>query len=91
MVIWGISGRAISFLTHNALDKSHIQFGIDIDKNKQGKYIPVTGQLIISPQQAAEFEPDLIIIANTNYLEEIKTTHNLKAKFLTLDGILHEG
>jgi SAM-dependent methyltransferase len=91
VVIWGISGRAISLLTHFSWDEEQVQFGIDIDKDKQGKYIPVTGQLIISPEQAVKLEPDLIIIANANYLEEIKSEFKFKSKFLTLDGIIHEG
>ena len=91
VVIWGISGRAISLLTHSSWDKEQVQFGIDIDKDKQGKYIPVTGQLIISPEQAVSFKPDLIIIANANYLEEIRSDFHFESKFLTLDGIIHEG
>lgn len=90
VVIWGISGRAISVLTHMSWDKKRVQFGIDIDKDKQGKYIPVTGQLIISPEQAASFDPDLVIIANANYLEEIRSSFSNKSRFLTLDGIFHE-
>jgi len=90
VVIWGISGRAISVLTHLSWDKERVQFGVDIDEDKQGKYIPVTGQLIISPEQAISFEPDLIIVANANYLDEIRSAFSYKRKFLTLDGILHE-
>jgi hypothetical protein len=91
VVIWGISGRAISLLTHFSWDEEQVQFGIDIDRDKQGKYIPVTGQLIISPEQAASFKPDLVIIANANYLEEIRSDLHFESKFLTLDGIIHEG
>ena len=91
VVIWGISGRAITLLNHCSWDEKQVQFGIDIDKDKQGKYIPVTGQLIISPEQATSFEPDLVIIANANYLEEIRSDFHFKSKFLTMDGIIHEG
>lgn len=91
VVIWGISGRAISLLTHNCWDAKKVQYGIDIDPDKQGKYIPVTSQLIISPEQAVSFEPDLIIVANANYFEEIRNEFKYKCKFLTLDGIIHEG
>ena len=91
VVIWGISGRAISMLTHLSWDKEHVQFGVDIAKDKQGKFIPVTGQLIISPEQAISFGADLIIVANANYLDEINGTLSYKGKFLTLDGILHDG
>ena len=91
VLIWGISGRAISTLTHLSWDETFVQFGVDIDKEKQGKFIPVTGQLIISPEKAISFGADLIIVANANYLDEIKDILSFKGKFLTLDGILHDG
>ena len=90
VLIWGISGRAISILTHLGLAKEQVQFGVDIDKDKQGKFIPVTGQLILSPDQALSFGADLIIVANANYLDEIKNTLSFNGKFLTLDGMLHD-
>ncbi len=86
VLIWGISGRAISMLTHTFWNKDQIQFGVDIDKEKQGQYIPVTGQRIISPQEAIEFHPELVIVANANYLEEIRQYFECKTDFLTLDG-----
>lgn len=89
IVIWGIAGRAISTLANMGWDKQVIQFAVDIDSNKQGKYVPVTGQLIISPEEAVKFQPELVIVANANYLAEIKQNFDDKTQFLTLDGILH--
>lgn len=86
VVIWGISGRAISVLANMSWGKERVQFGVDIDRDKQGKYIPVTGQLIISPEQAVSFGPDLVIVANANYLDEIRNEFSYKCKLLTLDG-----
>ena len=91
VLVWGVSGRAISILTHLGWDKEYVQFGVDIDKDKQGKFIPVTGQLILSPEQAISFGADLIIVANANYLDEIKNTLSFKGKFLTLEEIVHDG
>lgn len=90
VVIFGIGGRAISFLTNQSLDESVIQFGVDINKEKQGKYIPVTGQLIISPEEAKAFNPELIIISNLNYLSEIRALMGHEVKYLTLEGELCE-
>lgn len=89
VVIWGIAGRAISTMANMGWDKKVIQFGVDIDRNKQGKHIPVTGQLILSPEEAVKFQPQLVIVANANYLTEIKQHFDHQTQFLTLDGILH--
>ncbi len=90
VVIWGVSGRAISVLTNLSLDRQEVQYGVDIDVNKQGKYIPVTGQRIISPEQAAAVKPELVIVANANYLDEIRKTFKYKTNFLTVDGKFFE-
>lgn len=89
VVIWGIAGRAISTMAHFGWEPEVVQYGVDIDRNKQGKHIPVTGQLILSPEEAVNFQPQLVIVANANYLTEIKQHFDRGTKFLTLDGVLH--
>jgi len=85
-VVWGIGGRAISFLTQLAPLADRVLCGVDIDERKQGRYIPVTGQKIVSPEEAVRLEPDLVIVANANYLEEIRAHFGPRTNFLTLEG-----
>jgi hypothetical protein len=69
--IWGISGRSIHFLTNYKISQKMIPFGVDLDPRKQGQYIPVTGQKIISPQECIQMKPDAIIVLNENYVPEV--------------------
>lgn len=86
VVIWGISGRSISLLSHMSWDGSIVAFGVDIDPRRQGKYVPVTGQRILSPAEAAEFEPDLVIVANEIYAQEIRAALGKPSRFVTIQG-----
>lgn len=86
VVIWGISGRAVSCLANMSWDKAIVEFGVDLDKQKQGQFIPITGQLIISPEEALEYRPGLVIVANANYLDEIRSGFGTHTGYLTLSG-----
>lgn len=45
---------------------------MDINPKRQGKYIPGTGQKIISPKDLIELKPENIIISNAIYRDEIR-------------------
>ena len=72
-VIWGSGSKGVTFL--NILDpKRHISYAVDINPRKQGKFIGGTGQEIVSPQFLRHHQPDVVIIMNANYQEEISQT-----------------
>ncbi|MBW2991931.1 methyltransferase domain-containing protein, partial [Candidatus Woesearchaeota archaeon] len=71
-VLWGAGARGLSFL--NAVKPEEIQYIVDINPNKQGKYIAGTGQKIIGPDFLKGYRPDKIIIMNPVYKEEIQKT-----------------
>ena len=71
VVIWGGGSKGVTF--SNALKASELlSYIVDINPHKQGKYVPGTGQEIISPESLADFIPDVIIVMNPNYLSEVK-------------------
>ncbi|HVV52748.1 MAG TPA: methyltransferase domain-containing protein [Polyangia bacterium] len=86
VVIWGISGRAISLLAHMSWDKNVVAYGVDIDPARQGMFVPVTGQEILSPEQAKRFEPDLVIVANEMYAPEVRTLIGESIALVNLRG-----
>jgi hypothetical protein len=86
VVIWGISGRAISVLTHMSWDERTVAFGVDIDPARQGMFVPVTGQRVLSPAQARLYAPDLVIVANELYAREIRAALATDARLVTLQG-----
>ena len=55
VLIWGTSGRCISLLSHMAWDSAVVGAGVDIDPEKQGRFLPVTGQRVLSPSEAVAF------------------------------------
>jgi len=69
-VVWGAGSKGVTFL--NAMKAGdEIVAIVDINPRKQGKYVPGTGQPIISPDRLVELRPDFAIIMNANYRDEI--------------------
>ncbi len=57
----------------NVLDvEGVIEFVVDINPFKQGKYVPGTGQRVVSPEFLKKYRPDIIIIMNSIYRDEIQ-------------------
>ena len=68
---WGAGSRAVTFF--NMFDTNDwVSEIVDINKNRQGKYLPGSGQKVIAPDQLRAINPDLLIITNPTYADEIK-------------------
>ena len=71
VIVWGAGSKGVTFV--NAVDKDDtISCLIDINPRKKGKYISGSGQKILGPEDLKEIDPDVVIITNENYLQEIK-------------------
>jgi len=69
-VVWGAGAKGVSFL--NILHNEDTLIGvIDINPNKQNKYIPLTGQRISLPEELKIIYPEKVIVMNSIYLHEI--------------------
>lgn len=68
---WGASGNGVQILNDLEIERNLIEYVIDSDKNKQGKYIPGTLQKIISPEDAIEHKPDVVLILTQFHKTEI--------------------
>ncbi|MEM9724234.1 MAG: class I SAM-dependent methyltransferase [Pseudomonadota bacterium] len=70
VVMWGSGSKAVAFLTTLGVeDKVHSV--VDINPHKRGAYMPRTRQMIVAPEDLKEIRPDLVIIMNRIYEEEI--------------------
>jgi SAM-dependent methyltransferase len=75
VVVWGSGSKCVAFLTTlNTIDK--IQYVIDINPHRHGKFIPGVGKEIKSPEFLREYQPDVIIVMNPIYCDEIKQMLN---------------
>jgi hypothetical protein len=45
---------------------------VDLNVRKQGRYIPGTGQRIAAPKQLSDYEPDIVLVMNPIYENEIR-------------------
>jgi len=68
---WGAGEHGIGFL--NILNiRQLMPFIVDINPDRVGKYLPGTGQEVVAPEFLVEYKPDLLIITNPTYENEIK-------------------
>jgi SAM-dependent methyltransferase len=69
-VVWGGGSKGVSFLTTLGIDEQ-IRYAVDVNPFKQGKYVAGAGQKVVAPSQLADVRPDLVLVMNPIYLEEI--------------------
>lgn len=69
-VLWGAGSKGVTFL--NVLQVTdEVEFVIDINARKQGKHIAGTGQKIVAPDYLTHYQPDVVIVMNPIYVDEI--------------------
>ncbi|MGD9193551.1 MAG: methyltransferase domain-containing protein [Desulfobacterales bacterium] len=69
-VVWGAGSKGITFL--NVLKSENvIEFVIDVNPHKHGLYVPGTGQQVVAPDMLTDIQPDVVIVMNPIYLDEI--------------------
>ena len=73
-VIWGGGSKGVTFL--NVFKNSEIEYVVDINPHKLGKYISGTGQRIVKPTFLLKYKPGIIIVMNPIYLGEIRQNIN---------------
>ncbi len=73
-VIWGAGSKGVSYLTNltNMGMTDEIEYAVDINPYKWGKFMAGTGQQIVSPEFLVDYRPDLVVAMNSIYLDEIR-------------------
>lgn len=73
IVVWGGGAKGVSFL--NFLETTNIiRYVVDINPRKEGKYIAGTGQKYIMPEALTDIKPDVVILMNPIYKDEVSRT-----------------
>lgn len=72
-VAWGAGAKAVSFfnITDAGEELSHV---VDVNPAKHGKFLPGTGHPIVSPEALREIAPDVVVLMNPVYTDEIRQT-----------------
>ncbi|MFA7245494.1 MAG: class I SAM-dependent methyltransferase [Candidatus Magasanikbacteria bacterium] len=86
-IVWGAGAKGVTFLNRLNISVEKCQYVIDINLNKQNKFIPITGQEIVSPKILKKIDVNTIIVMNPVYEEEIKkmaSSFGYNGKFILL-------
>lgn len=76
VVVWGMATKGIMFSLMVDPDSRLIDYTVDMNVNKQGCYVPISGRRIDPPavlRQRARSSA-VVIVMNPNYVEEIAST-----------------
>ena len=73
VAVWGAASKGVTFILLLNQDEQLISHAIDLNKNKQNHYLPLTGIKVISPEEAMLEGITTIIVMNPNYFDEIST------------------
>ncbi len=71
VALWGAGSKAAGFLATLGIGEQ-IPYIVDINPRKQGMFQAGTGQEIVAPDRLREYRPDLLVIMNAIYEQEIR-------------------
>jgi hypothetical protein len=72
VVLWGGGSKAVSFLTTLGV-RDEVEYVVDINPYKHGTYMPGSGHMIVAPEFLDEHRPEVVIVMNPVYRQEITT------------------
>ncbi|NEQ65744.1 MAG: class I SAM-dependent methyltransferase [Symploca sp. SIO2D2] len=71
VVVWGAGSKGVTFLNILKL-QDLVEYAVDLNPRKQGMYIAGTGQKIVPPELMRDYQPDVVIVVNPLYEQEIR-------------------
>ena len=71
VALWGGGSKGVAFLTTLGVT-DEVSAVVDINPYKQGKFMPGSGPPVVAPEQLAGYSPDLVVVMNPIYLEEVE-------------------
>jgi SAM-dependent methyltransferase len=83
-IVWGAGAKGVTFAWWIALKNRQLDYVVDINPKKQGRYLAGSGVQVISPAQAeAQVEPgDLVFIMNPAYSREIRSSFHGEVEYV---------
>ncbi|MBK9387788.1 MAG: methyltransferase domain-containing protein [Planctomycetes bacterium] len=73
VVLWGSGSKAVSYLNTLGI-RDEIEYVVDINPHKHGKFLAGTGHEIASPELLREYRPAGVIVMNPIYVPEIRAS-----------------
>jgi SAM-dependent methyltransferase len=70
VVIWGAGSKGVTFL--NVVGETGIEYAVDLNPRKHKRFVPGTGQQVVSPTFLRQYRPDVVVVMNPIYQHEIQ-------------------
>ena len=70
VVVWGSGSKGVAFLS-SLESNDRIQYVVDINPYRQNHYMAGFGQKIAAPEFLQDYRPDLVVVMNRIYQQEI--------------------
>jgi hypothetical protein len=75
IALWGAGSKGVSFLTTLGQGvENSVEYAVDINPHKEGTFMAGTGQAIIRPDFLKQYQPDVMILMNPVYREEVENS-----------------
>jgi SAM-dependent methyltransferase len=71
VLVWGAGSKGVTFL-NNLRVENQIEYVVDANPRKHGMYVAGTGQKIVPSEFLKDHQPDMVIVMNPIYFEEIQ-------------------
>lgn len=90
--IWGASSKGVIYSLFLQRAGVAVDRVVDINPAKQGRYLPLSGVRVSSPQEAMDALPEgaNLFVMNSNYLEEIKRMTGGRYVYHAVDSALFQ-
>ena len=89
VVLWGGGSKAVAFLTTLGV-RDDVRFAVDVNPRKTGSFLAGCGQEVVEPSFLSLYGPDLVIVMNPIYRQEITVTlarMSLAPAIVTVDEV----
>jgi hypothetical protein len=86
-VVWGAAAKGVMFSHHLLARGGKLDFAIDINPAKQGKFLAGSGLPVLPPDEGiARLRPGAqLLVMNSNYLEEIRSSAGPQFSYIAVD------
>jgi SAM-dependent methyltransferase len=73
-IVWGAASKGVIFSLLSERNGKPISAVVDVNPLKQGKFLPITGLKVLTPDEVVKQFPEgtTVYIMNSNYINEIK-------------------
>jgi hypothetical protein len=72
VVAWGAGSKGVTFLNLVDRDLGAVRHIVDVNPRKRGKFVAGAGQEIVAPADLTAIRPDLVLLMNPIYLDEVR-------------------